>query len=86
MEILGVEVNPYELFLILILLLAATGSFDQEDDCKNPKDISSGQESGSPVRILGFLNQPLVMNAPGYRLQAHSGKNKGNRRIFGAKE
>lgn len=27
MRIFGVDVNPYELFLILILLLATTGSF-----------------------------------------------------------
>jgi hypothetical protein len=28
MEILGIQANPYQLFLILILLMAATGSFD----------------------------------------------------------
>ncbi len=69
MQIFGVEVNPYELFLILILLLAATGSFEQNDDCSDNKDSSAKQEPKSPVRILKFLNKPLIMSAPQYKLR-----------------
>ncbi|HHX10625.1 MAG TPA: hypothetical protein GX729_04590 [Firmicutes bacterium] len=50
MKILGVEVNPYELFLILILLLGATGSFNTRVTRAGKKDPSSRNES--PVKIL----------------------------------
>ena len=87
MQIFGVEVNPYELFLILILLLAATGSFDGNDDCSKSKDTSAKQEPESPVRILKFLNQPLVMSAPQYKLRTafKKGPRPKSRGIFGAR-
>ncbi len=63
MEIFGVEVNPYELFLILILLLGATGSFDEKNACKSGiKDHLPKQTSGSPVRILDASHKPLTIN------------------------
>ncbi|MGI6620673.1 MAG: hypothetical protein ACOX35_04380 [Bacillota bacterium] len=50
MKIFGVDVNPYELFLILILLLAATGAFDAHAARAGKKDSSQKRES--PVRFL----------------------------------
>lgn len=68
MEIFGVEVNPYELFLILILLLGATGSFDEEYGCKSDtRGHSPKQTSESPVRILDVSHRPLTINPFGSR-------------------
>ena len=48
MKIFGVDVNPYELFLILILLLAATGAFDAHA-------ARAGKDSSQNARAVRFL-------------------------------
>ncbi|HHY12888.1 MAG TPA: hypothetical protein GX529_09705 [Firmicutes bacterium] len=73
MEIFGVDVNPYELFLILILLLAATGSFDSSEDCTGTRDSSPGRAEGAPVRFLNLSSRPLTINPFGYTKRHKNG-------------
>ncbi|HHT85253.1 MAG: hypothetical protein ACOX34_07890 [Bacillota bacterium] len=61
MKIFGVDVNPYELFLILILLLAATGSFDTNVTGSGKKDPSSIRES--PVKLLSSSKRQSAKKA-----------------------
>lgn len=50
MQIFGVEVNPYELFLILILLLAAAGAFGPRAARAGKKEPPTWYEN--PVKLL----------------------------------
>ncbi|HHY76225.1 MAG TPA: hypothetical protein GX500_05545 [Firmicutes bacterium] len=65
MKILGFDAtNPFSLFLILILLLAANGSFD-------PKSVYRAEQEGSGERQDQWLNwttKPLFQRKGGPRL------------------
>jgi len=67
MKIFGQEVNPFQLFLILILLLAASGSFNGDEDEKSPEH---SHIYGPPLRFLKLLR--FKRNAKILPLQAKS--------------
>ncbi|QUL98093.1 MAG: hypothetical protein IMF26_08545 [Candidatus Fermentithermobacillus carboniphilus] len=67
MKILGHEVNPYQLFLILILLLAAAGHFNRE---KPDEEKLKGEEATreSPIGLLTLFRgkepKPATLQGP----------------------
>lgn len=78
MKILGIEAdNPFSLFLILILLLAASGSFD-------PK--AAAAEGTEEAAVTGTVQKKEAAKKPVWQIrpnQSYFGKLQSGRGMFG---